>query len=200
MKILTKSQDVDILIRMEQLDSIIDDLIATGKWEEIGPSLERQRSAFHKDISRLRRQFEGVDGELCLSFWTKQKYRLDVDGAKVEVPDCYSQNRPLVGERFDPKESGGPNLLYTEGVKFVPPVPARSKECNAPIFVPTIPRFLEADLDRWRQGMENLPPGQKFRYSKSLHSTYLIRYLFLDRESRLKVILPELSERNRGDI
>ena len=138
---LTTFQDVDILKRSQQLDNIIEDLIATGRWEEVAPSLERQSSAAHKDIPRLRRQFEGTDHDLCLSFWTEQKYQPEVDGAKVEVPDCYSQNMPLLEERFDPKEHTGPRLLSTEGVRFVSQVSARIKDCRVPIFVPTHPRF-----------------------------------------------------------
>ncbi|KAK3170835.1 hypothetical protein OEA41_002919 [Lepraria neglecta] len=197
---VTPKEDVDILIGSQQLDNIIDDLITTGRWEKVAPSLERQSSAAHKDIPRLRRQFEGTDHELCLSFWTEQKYQLEVDGAKVEVPDCCSQNMPLLEERFDPKEPRGPRLLSPEGVRFVSQVSARSKDCRVPIFVPTIPRFLDADISRWRHDMENLPPAQQYWGGKSQHTTYLIRYLFLDQEKLLERILLELSERNRNEL
>ena len=113
----------------------------------------------------------------------------------MEVPDCYSQNMPLLEERFDPKEPRGPRLLSTESVRFVSQVSARGKDCRVPIFVPTIPGFLDADISRWRHDMENLPPAQQYWGGKSQHTTYLIRYLFLDQEKLL-----ELSERNRSEL
>ena len=113
----------------------------------------------------------------------------------MEVPDCYSQNMPLLEERFDPKEPRGPRLLSTEGARFVSQVSTRSKDCRVPIFVPTIPRFLDTDTSRWWHDMENMPPAQQYWRGKSLHITYLIRYLFLDQEKLL-----ELSERNRSEL
>lgn len=43
--------------------------------------------------------------------------------------------------------------------------------------------------------MENMPQAQQYCRGKSLHITYLIRYLFLDQEKLL-----ELSERNRSEL
>lgn len=85
-----------------------------------------------------------------------------------------------------------------EGIRFVPKGTARSHHCRIPIFIPTIPRFLDADLDRYRYNVERLPPGQG-HCLKSLHATYIIRYLILDNQKQRDVLLPELSLRNRAD-
>lgn len=94
-----------------------------------------------------------------------------------------------------PKEPRGPRLLSTDDVRFVSQVSTRSKDCRVPIFVPTIPRFLDTDTSRWWHDIENMPRAQQYWGGKSLHITYLIRYLFLDQEKLL-----ELSERNRSEL
>lgn len=89
-KNLTKFQDIDVLVRTEQLFAILDDFLSRDRWKEVQPSEDSQRFAFHEDIHRVGRVAEGTNDEydLCLSFWTEQKYRVNVDGAKVEVPDA----------------------------------------------------------------------------------------------------------------
>ena len=75
---------------------------------------------------------------------------LNVDGEKIEVPDPCAWNVVLMEERFDlhPLWAQAVSIGYTtrisDGVKVLPPILAQSTGIKYPIYIPTIPRILDA--------------------------------------------------------
>ena len=132
---------------------------------------------------------------------------LQVDGEKIEVPNPHAWNFVLMEERFDlhPSWAQAASISYTtkitNGVKILPPTLAQSPDMKYPIYIPTIPRMLDALLDQARYRVthaENFPgkQGNRPRY----HLGNLVRYLHLEKSQQRKRVLPELAERNRGDM
>lgn len=171
----------------------------TGRWRQVEHSHRTQELMIYSDVPRIQRVptvFE-LDIELCLSFWTEEKYHLTVSGPTVEALDCCALNIVLVEDRFNPRQPHGPRSLSTEGICFVPEMRARSFHCSIPILIPTIPRFLDAELDRYRDNVDKSLVNKNFVLSKPFHTLRLIRSLFLDVPRQKMLMLSEMAQRNR---
>jgi hypothetical protein len=132
---------------------------------------------------------------------------LNVDGEKIEVPNPHAWNVVLMEERFDlhPSWAQEVSISYStriaDGVKVLPPTLAQSAHMKYPIYIPTIPRILDALLDQARYRVtyaENFPG--KLGNRPIYHLKTCIRYLHLEKPQQREWVLSELAERNRGEI
>jgi hypothetical protein len=134
---------------------------------------------------------------------------LNVDGETIEVPEPHAWNVVLMEERFDlPSWAQAVSISYTtritDGVKILPPILAQSVQSanmKYPIYIPTIPRILDALLDQARYRViyaENFPGklGSRLGY----HLRNFVRYLHLEKPQQQERMLPELAERNREEM
>jgi hypothetical protein len=132
---------------------------------------------------------------------------LNVDGEKVQVPETHAWNVVLMEERFDLHISWAKavSISFTtrtaNGVKIVPTIRSQSADIEYPIYIPSIPRMLDAQLDQARYRVthpEDFPSvlGNRPRY----HLRNFIRYLHLEKLTQREKVLPELAERNRGEM
>jgi hypothetical protein len=92
-------------------------------------------------------------------------------------------------------------VISLDGVKVLPPTLAQSADIKYPIYIPTIPRILDALLDQARYRVtyaENFPGklGNRPKY----HLQTFVRYLHLEKPQQRERLLPELAERNRGEM
>jgi hypothetical protein len=75
---------------------------------------------------------------------------LNVDGEKVQVPETHAWNVVLMEERFDLHISWAKavSISFTtrtaNGVKIVPTIRSQSADIEYPIYIPSIPRMLDA--------------------------------------------------------
>ena len=132
---------------------------------------------------------------------------LSVDGEKLEVPETHAWNWVLMEERFDLHLSwaNADSISYTtrmtNGVKILPTIRTQSADKKYPIYIPSIPRMLDALLDQARYRVthpENLSELGTNRPRYHLHN--FIRYLHLEKATQRGKVLPELAERNRGEM
>ena len=199
---LNPPQDCDVLVRTDQLPAILRDLLHTGRWKEVEHSNRTQNLMIYEDVPRIRRYPEvvGPDDDLCLSLWSEKKYHLGVDGPRVEALDCCALHTVLLEERFNPHEPRGPTSLSDFGITFVPAIKARSERCEIPMFVPSIPNFLDADLDRYRDNVDKKLRGDRcaagVTLTKPLHALRLVRALLLDLPRQRERVLAEMAPRN----
>lgn len=152
----------------------------------------------YADVPRLQRfpPLLPYDTELCLSLWSEEKYHLAVDGPMVEVPDSYACNSVLLEERFNPDDTRGPRTLSAKGIRFVAELQARSEHCKVAMFIPSIPRFIDADLDRYRDNMEKNLLDLGSEPVQPLHTVQLITFLMLDQPDPQKAMLSEMARRH----
>jgi len=132
---------------------------------------------------------------------------LNVDGENIEVPGPHAWNVVLMEECFDlhPSWAQAVSISYTtritDGVKVLPPILAQSADIKYPIYIPTIPRILDALLDQARYRViyaENFPG--KLGNRPEYHLRNFVRYLHLEKPQQQERMLPELAERNRGEM
>lgn len=156
----------------------------------------------YADVMRFRRTPEvyGPERDLCLSLWTEKKYHLSVDGPSFEVFDCCALNSVLVEERFNPDVPWGPRTLSTEGVQFVSDSKARSEYCDIPMFIPSIAKFIDADLDRYRDNVDKKLRNVPCLLTKPLHTLQLVQFLHFELPYQRELILSEIAPRNRQMI
>jgi len=89
----------------------------------------------------------------------------------------------------------------TDGVKTLPPILAQSNDTKCPISIPTISRMLDALLDQACYRVifaENFlgKLGNRPKY----HLQNFVRYLHLEKPQQRERVLPELAERDRGEV
>jgi len=132
---------------------------------------------------------------------------LSVDCEKLEVPETHAWNWVLMEERFDLHLSwaNADSISFTtrtaNGVKILPTIRTQSADKKHPIYIPSIPRMLDAMLGQARYRVthpENFPElgTNRPRY----HLQNFIRYLHLEKPTQRGKVLPELAERNRGEL
>jgi len=145
-------------------------------------------------------QFKRVGEEFYISLWPENIFGLAVDG----VPHVCCWNAVLVESQFYPhpiRDRTYPRLLSDEHTRFVPkdpdqsPPPIRPK--RTPVYIPTIPRYLDACLYRSKR-LKHLPDAPRFRGSSDIDIYYLIRYLFLETDTQRAKLLPMLAEPRRS--
>ena len=132
---------------------------------------------------------------------------LNVDGEKIQVPEIHAWNVVLMEERFDIDSSwaNAASISFTtktaNGVKIVPTIRSQSSDMDYPIYIPSIPCMLDAMLDQSHYRVthpEEYPSviENRARY----HLSNFIRYLHLEKLVQREKVLPELAERNRGEM
>jgi len=190
------------------MEAIKADLLATDKYKLVEQDLNlRFSDTYTQQVPRLRYKTENNISYNCISLWSECVYMLDVDGEKIEVPDTLSWNVVLMEERFDlhPSWAQAVSISYTtrikNGVMVLPPTPAQSADMKYPIYIPTVPRMLDALLDQARYRVTHAEefPG-KLGNRPVYHLQNCVRYLHLEKPQQRERVLPELAERNRGEM
>ena len=194
--------EVDILVRLSDLQAIISDLTATGEWEHCeNPERSKPRqhnypkNSFTSD-TWLRTNVQQHPFRY-LRIWPEALYQLSVDCAKIEIPDVLNNNYLLVEEDYyrDPHERFGPPRLSTHPKFSIPGLQAKLLCMDIPIFIPTIECHMNAVLDQLRT--EKLF-GQETGNDPGWHIQHLIRYLFLDwTPNRDWILNTKIYDRNR---
>jgi hypothetical protein len=164
----------DIVLRNDQLDVIVTDLIKTGHWILFDPHRERQilesdsfrpRSELHEhemllkylcDADTVLRQvdLEGLRFEY-LRIWSEETYQIKVDDCSfVEVPELHPWSPFLVENEFHPaiqRKDGwwyGPSTLdkASDRYRIFSTIFPRAKGPNnhSPICILSIPTYLDA--------------------------------------------------------
>jgi hypothetical protein len=199
---------LDLLIKDNKLDHIVADILATGKYERVQQDLSsRLGDPYVKQVPRLRRTDEHPFQNLCLSLWSEAAYMLVASGPMVEVPDLFARNRNLMEDRFDPVTADVVSISYqtmiAAGHSILPEMLAQSPEPKCPVYVPSIPRFIDALLDQQRYRQAH---AETYNYVSildtlpSYHLSNFIRYLHLEKPHQREKLMPELAERNRADM
>ena len=196
------------MIRDTEIEVIKADLLATKRYDLVEQNLgHRFSDTYTRQVPRLRLRTEKNISYNCISLWSERVYMLKVDSEKIEVPDTYAWNEVLIEERFDLDLSWaraapiGYTKRKADGVRILPPTRAQSTDMNYPIYIPSIPRVLDALLDQARYRVmhaENFPGrgGNRPKY----HLRNLVRYLHLEKPPQRERMLSELAERNRGEM
>ena len=101
---------------------------------------------------RSIRQLKRYDDQWYISLCIERYYCLTVDTKKIQVPHVAGYGRVLVESEFHPAQSPADEgflsmvrVLGDENVKFV-----RGEPVTFPVFIPTIPQFLDACMDSMR--------------------------------------------------
>jgi hypothetical protein len=196
------------LIRDSELEAIKADLLATELYELVEQNLDlRFSDTYTRQVPRLRLKTNDNPSYNCISLWSERVYMLSVDGEMIRVPDPNAWNVVLMEERFDLHLSWARavSISYTtriaNGVKVLPPTLAQSTDMKYPICIPTVPRILDALLDQARYRVmhaENFP--EKLGNRTAYHLRNFVRYLHLEKPQQRERVLPELAERNRGEM
>lgn len=183
------------------MNEIIGALLGSQQWKEVPQILEnRLGDPYVKRVPRIAR-IEGRGS--CVSLWTEEVYCLRVDGKVVEVPDLLAWNTVLIEDHFDP---GPPSRVHTRqaltkmGLPWLPPQLTQSGKQKIPIFVPSIPRIIDACLDQARYRMVH---PENFRISTNrpvYHLRNFTRYLFLENEEQQEKLFQELQKHNQADM
>lgn len=121
------------------------------------------------------------------------------DAELVAVMDIHAWNVYLVEERFATVPETA-CLTFTaqieEGTKILPKI--RNSVRDVAIFVPSIPKICDAILDQLRYRTVHAENFQgTWGNRPSYHLSNFVRYLYLERESQRRLLLPLLAERNR---
>ncbi|OAX81154.1 hypothetical protein ACJ72_04504 [Emergomyces africanus] len=208
--------DYDFLVRDSQLDDIVAAFIASGEWEHAEQDLSAHFNDSHvKKVPRLRRS---TREPIHISLWPEKLYFLAVDGPKVQVPNVVvSWDCVLMEEHFDPG-IGYPitkTALEARKTRILPRQLAQH-ENTSPIFIPTIPRVIDAllDQDRYRHdhargsGLssdknktsstagENNNPDNILANRPAEHITSFVECLYLERPEQQAKLLPHISAHN----
>ena len=160
---------MDILVRNSQVASIYQAFVATGEWLGVD---ESSMPTFamggdlpeHRSVQRLRR----YDDRWYILLCTEDSYRISVDTKKIQVPHVLAFNSVLVESEFHHNTDRRPFLLTDEQIKFIndPPI-------TFPVFIPTIPEYLDSCLDIIRDTSMDYIEHKLPRMDMS----YLARYL-----------------------
>lgn len=196
------------MIRDSEIESIQADLLATGLFELVEQRLDlRFNDTYTLQVPRLR--LKSTDNFMynCVSLWGERVYMLSVDGDRIEVLEPHSWNVVLMEEYFDlhPSWAQAASIGYTtriaNGVQILPPARAQSADVKYPVYIPTIPRMLDALLYQahFRATHAEDFPGRVGRRPQ-YHLRNFVRYLHLEKPQQREKLLPKLAERNRGEM
>jgi hypothetical protein len=186
-------------VRTSQQNDIIQCLLASGCWIPADRRVSDDgRPA--PQVPRLKRL--GQDFHILL--WSEDLYDLKVDGELCEVPHICSWNAVLAESQFyhpPPPRVRPHHALPNPGVVCVPRTPDQTpppgRPNRTPIFIPTIPRYINACLVRIiHRG--SIPYNFPISRNSSIELSYLIQYLFLEMDGQRAKLLPMLPEENRG--
>jgi hypothetical protein len=151
------------------------------------------------EVPRLER----VDEQLYINLYPENVFGLAVDGDLCEVPHIYAWNPVLVESSFHPSSdrtiSYPPGLLSDTGIRFIPTNPDQSpppiRPHRTPVYIPTIPRYIDACLSRHPRLC--LPDAPRFAGNANMDISYLIRYLFLEIDAQRAKLLPALADERK---
>ncbi|MCJ1431686.1 hypothetical protein MMC27_001041 [Xylographa pallens] len=144
-------ENLDLLVRNSQADSILTGLLATGVFERVDQDIGyRLDDPYTTQVPRLRDTRCDPGSFSCVSLWTEAIYMLEVEAAElVAVKDIHTWNVNLAEERF----ATVPETAYLtstaqikEGTRILPRIMSSAKV--VPIFVPSIPKICDAVLDQ----------------------------------------------------
>lgn len=173
---------MDILIRTSQVASICQTFAQTGEWVEVDESsITGLVTLAERDERRSIRRFKRCDDQWYISLCSENTYRLTVDSEKIQVPHPINFNSVLVQSEFHPNPGDRssdwkprPYLMTDKDIAFVWPA---SGQVSFPVFIPTIPEFLDSCL--------SCMGGRNYKDDESCHIphgdvSYLARCLLLD--------------------
>jgi hypothetical protein len=187
------NQELDLLVRTSRQNDIVQCLLTSGCWV-MADHKESDNGEPVRQVPRLKRL--GQDFHILL--WSENFYNLEVDGELCEVPHICAWNAVLAEPQFyhpPPPHIPAHHVLPNPGVVCVPrtpdqtPPPGRPK--RTPIFIPTIPRYINSCLMRMiidDSTPYTFPVGNNPRHDIS----YLIRFLFLEMDDQRAKFLPML--------
>lgn len=183
------------------MNKILCDLLDSQGWKEVPQILEnRLGDPYVNQVPRIARIDERGR---CISLLTEEIYCLSVDGKVVEVPDLIAWNTVLIEDHFDPGPDSNTHTrqaLTEKGVSWSPPQLIQTDKQRTPIFVPSIPRIIDACLDQARYRMVH---PEIFGFSSNrpaYHLRNFTRYLFLEYEEQQEKLLQELQKHNLADM
>ncbi|MCJ1274917.1 hypothetical protein MMC21_002715 [Puttea exsequens] len=197
-------ENLDLLVRDSQVDTILTGLLATGCFERVNQDIGyRFEDPYTKQVPRLRDMRCAPGPFSCVSLWTETIYMLRVEAAEpVAVKDIHAWNVNLAEERFAtvPETASITFTAQTEqGTRILPKVLSSAR--NVPIFVPSIPKTCDAILDQLRYRTTHAENFQNKKGNRpAYHLRNFIRYLYLERQSQRELLLPLLAERNRAEM
>ncbi|KAF2442007.1 hypothetical protein P171DRAFT_327385, partial [Karstenula rhodostoma CBS 690.94] len=214
------SRTCDMLIRDYQLESIAAKLVETNRWERIDLGLSPvsytvPHSANDAEVI-LRKttvdhdsMYTGFElNMLCL--WSEATYRIQVDDCPtIEVPDFHCANNVLMEEKWHPATERtnvswyGPCPYENSTIQNIPEWRTRqplftkgyprgkSPSHNTPIFVPSLPNYLDAliyHVTHYKESRRGLSSESSWQIRN------LTRYLYLELSHQQLPLLIELEE------
>jgi hypothetical protein len=176
-----------------QHHSIVQCLLASGYWTRVNIQSDFPIEAVRiAEVPRLER----VGERFFINLWPENLFGLAVDGDRCEVPHICAWNPVLVESTFYPfpdRKQPFQMLLSDEGTRFTPKNPDQSpppiRTHRTPVYIPTIPRYIDALLSR-HPLLASLPDAPRYAGHSSMEISYLIRYLFLENEAQRDKLLP----------
>jgi len=168
---------MDILVRTSQAGSISQALAQSGEWIEVDKSSIPELAMLHgSEGHHSVGWFKRCDDHWYISLCSEDTYRLTVDTEKIKVPHPINFNSVLVESDFHPNprdriphdRSSRPYLITDEDVKFV-----WGEPITFPVFIPTIPEYLDSCLNRLREWGRTC-------YTPQMDMDNMARYLALD--------------------
>ena len=148
------------------------------------------------EVPRLER----IGEQFYINLYPENLFGLAVDGDLCEVPHICAWNTVLVESTFYPytdRKATFPRLLCDSGTgpgtRFTPKDPDQSppiRPHRTPVYIPAIPRYIDACLSAF--GLPSRRPA-----IRSFDISYLIRYLFLERDVQREKLLPKLRGQRR---
>ncbi|PUU72273.1 hypothetical protein B9Z19DRAFT_1171159 [Tuber borchii] len=148
-------QERKTLLRTSQAGSIYQALAQSGEWLEVDRSSVPElailpESGEHDSIGWFKR----CDDQWYTSLCTEDTYHIAVDTEKIQVPHPINFNSVLVESEFHPNpkdrilhaRSSLPYLITDKDVGFV-----WGEPITFPVFIPTIPEYLDSCLNRIRE-------------------------------------------------
>ncbi|KAG0130087.1 hypothetical protein HOY82DRAFT_592247 [Tuber indicum] len=182
---------VDILVRTTQLVSIHQAFIQTGEWREVDESCTDELDLeFHAVEHRSVRKLKRFDDDWFLSLCDEGSCSLAVDTKKIQVPHVVNCNSVLVESEFHPDSSDRsvrPYLITECNIKF-----AGDQPITFPIFIPTIPQFLDSCLDCIGDGRSSDDGSYSL---PQIDMDNLARYLVLDSPDQQAKLLAKVKNR-----
>lgn len=168
---------MDILVRTSQAGSIYQALAQSAEWLEVDKSSIPELAILpeieeHDSIGWFKR----CDDQWFVCLCSEDTYHIAVDTEKIQVPHPVNFNSVLVESEFHPNpkdriphdRSSLPYLITDEDVKFV-----WGEPITFPVFIPTIPEYLDSCLNRLREWGYTC-------YIPQMDMDNLARYLVLD--------------------
>jgi len=123
---LGTDEDLDLLVRDGQHNSIVQCLLASGCWTQVDIESDFGFEAVRKaEVPR----FERLGEQFYINLWPENLFGLAVDGDLCEVPHICAWNPVLAESTFYPfpdHNHSYPKVLSDSGIHFTPECPDQS--------------------------------------------------------------------------